>query len=325
MGRRGHPGLRPHGRSRRRLDHAIDRQYRAEIRAARYFALMFPLGDVFGCARPRRGARGRGLVGARLGPRRGLPGGLPLPGQPRAEPVGELGEILDQTQTAIAGWRKVLDLLDLPIDGGRAGAGVRASAEGPLAVRGPERSGSPTATGRPVLRDVDVDIPAGVSGRRRRRDRVGQDHVRQAAVPPGRPDRGRIAVGRHRPARGGAGVAHASVRMVPQDGFLFDATVRENVALGRPGGHRRRGSTTPSTRWGWTGGSTALPDGLDTDVGERGESLSVGERQLVALARAQLADPGLLILDEADLGGRPRDRDGRWPGPRPDWPRAGPP
>jgi len=89
-----------------------------------------------------------------------------------------------------------------------------------------------------------------------------------------------------------------SVRMVPQDGFLFDTTVGANIRFGR------RDSTEADVQAAvdelglctWVAG---LPAGLDTRVGERGSSLSVGERQLVALLRAQLADPGLLILDEA--------------------------
>ena len=89
--------------------------------------------------------------------------------------------------------------------------------------------------------------------------------------------------------------------MVPQDGFLFDTTLGENL----PG---RAGSAPPTTscaaarrdELGLDGaGWTACPAGLDTPVGERGSALSVGERQLVALIRAQLADPGLLVLDEA--------------------------
>jgi ATP-binding cassette subfamily B protein len=95
-------------------------------------------------------------------------------------------------------------------------------------------------------------------------------------------------------------LSHIRERIVvlPQEGFLFRGTVLENVALGRPGASLEdaREAVCKLGLSDWVAG---LPQGEQTDVGERGSHLSAGERQLVSLARAALTDPAVLIMDEA--------------------------
>lgn len=295
----GAPTLKAYGAApaaRRRLTSAIDEQYAAELSAAKFFAFIFVTGDVNSAI-----ALGAVVgVGAAWGPELGLSAGE-LVGfvflvQLLLGPIAELGEVLDRTQTAVSGWRRVLDLLDRPIEVAEVVSG-QPLPEGPLSVE-VDGLGFSYREGPPVLVGVGFALPAGASLAVVGETGSGKSTLAKILCRLADPSRGRVEVGGVPLDELDSTERLARIRMVPQDGFLFSGTIAENVRLGRPGASD---GDVAAAFWTldlheWL---ASLPDGIDTDVGERGSNLSVGERQLVALARASLADPGLLILDEA--------------------------
>lgn len=223
-------------------------------------------------------------------------------------PVQMATEILNELQNAVAGWRRVLAVLETPADVVDAGDAGVDSPRGPAHVR-LEGVRFAYPDGPEVLHGVDLDLPARASVAVVGATGSGKTTVAKLVTRLMDPTAGRVLLDGVDLRRIRAASLRERVVLVPQEGFLFDGTLAENVAYGLRGAEAdgtpaagtpgRRRIEEAVDRLGLADWVADLPDGLDTPVGQRGESLSAGERQLVALLRAYLAQGDLLVLDEA--------------------------
>jgi len=283
-------------RTLRRLGRASKDRYRTGVRANLYMAGVFVVGDLIGALMMALvlivGVTQRVALGLSAGE---LVAVLFLTSLLLA-PINELGETLNEGQQAVAGWRKVLDLLDRPIED----LDPLEGADLPTGALGIASNALTFAyrDGDPVLRDVTVSIEPGARVAVVGETGSGKSTFAKLLCRLADPTGGAIELSGVDLREVSSEARHRGVRLVPQDGFLFDASVRDNISFGHPGAGDAEIAHAIDLLGlrPWVQG---LPSGLATPVGERGSSLSVGERQLVSFARAAVADPGLLILDEA--------------------------
>jgi ATP-binding cassette subfamily B protein len=211
------------------------------------------------------------------------------------DPVQQLSQLFNTVQSAGAGLNKLYQLLDTPIDVVERTDPVDLPTSGDIVVSGVSFSYIP---GEPVLSDVDLVIPEGERLALVGPTGAGKSTLAKLIARMYDPTSGSITLGGVDVRDASLGSLRRCITVVPQEGFLFNGTIRDNVRIGRAGATDAEVDAAMEVI-GVRERFAALADGLDTEVRERGTRLSAGEKQLVSLARAALADPTVLVLDEA--------------------------